>query len=278
MKIKYLGSGASEGFPALFCTCDNCRRAKLAGGRNVRTRSQTLINNDLLIDFNADTYSHVVHQGLDLLQVKSILITHHHEDHLYGHEFANLKPPFVVEADNMIKPDVFASAATLAFLQEKLDYAGITEEYISVHPFKPFENHKVGNYEVTPVVANHDPKTEPLLYIIDDGKDKLFYAHDTGWFTKETWAYLKENKPYFSVVSLDCTCTGDKIPTPDGHLNLMACEATKDELIKIGCADENTKFILNHFSHNGGYTYYELVPEATQKNFTVSYDGMEVEI
>ena len=112
MKIKYLGSGASEGFPAMFCTCDNCKRAKLAGGKNIRTRSQTLINNDLLIDFNQDTYAHVVYGGLDLLLVKNIFITHYHEDHLCGHEFINLRPPFAVEAENKVKPNVYASQAT----------------------------------------------------------------------------------------------------------------------------------------------------------------------
>ena len=61
-------------------------------------------------------------------------------------------------------------------------------------------------------------------------------------------------------------------------MNLMACGNTRDELIEIGCADENTRFVLNHFSHNGGFTYDELVPEAAKMNFTVSYDGFEIEI
>ncbi|MGN0443132.1 MAG: hypothetical protein ACI4F5_00775 [Acutalibacteraceae bacterium] len=42
-------------------------------------------------------------------------------------------------------------------------------------------------------------------------------------------------------------------------------------------ADENTVFGLNHFSHNGGYTYDELFPIAQEKGFLVSYDSMEVE-
>lgn len=278
MKIKYLGSGASEGFPAMFCTCDNCKRAKLAGGRNIRTRSQTLINDDLLIDFNQDTYSHVIHQGLDLLPVKNIFITHYHEDHLCGHEFINLRPPFAVASPDMVKPYVYASKATVDFLQKDLDYALVTDEYITTNVLIPFEEVKAGNYTVIPLTANHDPKTEPLIYIVYDGDKRILYAHDTGWFTKETWDYLKENNPYFSLVSLDCTCTCDKVPTPDGHLNLMACGDAKDELIKLGCADENTKFVINHFSHNGGYTYNELVPVANEMNFIVSYDGMEVEI
>ena len=278
MKIKYLGSGASEGFPAMFCTCDNCQRAKLAGGRNIRTRSQALINNDLLIDFNQDTYAHVVYGGLDLLPVENIFITHYHEDHLCGHEFINLRPPFAVEAENMVKPNVYASQATVDFLQKDLDYALVTDEFITVRALTPFEKMRTGSYEVTPLTANHDPKTEPLIYIVSDGEKKLLYAHDTGWFTEETWNYLKENKPYFSLVSLDCTSTGDKIPKPNGHMNLMSCDNARNELKKIGCADESTHFVLNHFSHNGGYTYDELLPVAAEMDFTVAYDGIEIEI
>ena len=49
MKFRYLGTAAAEGWPAVFCNCDNCMRAKKAGGRNLRTRSQAIINDDLLL-------------------------------------------------------------------------------------------------------------------------------------------------------------------------------------------------------------------------------------
>ncbi len=164
----------------MFCTCDNCKRAKLAGGKNLRTRSQTLINEDLLIDFNQDTYSHVIHQGLDLLKVKNIFITHYHEDHLCGHEFINLRPPFAVQADNMIKPDVYASKATAEVLQKDLDYALVTDEHIATHTLTPFKKVNAGNYTVTPLTANHDPKTDPLIYIVSDCEKNVLYANDTG--------------------------------------------------------------------------------------------------
>ena len=51
MKITYLGTAASEGLPAPFCTCEVCRRAREAGGKSVRTRSQALVDESLLIDF-----------------------------------------------------------------------------------------------------------------------------------------------------------------------------------------------------------------------------------
>ena len=38
MKIKYLGTAAAEAIPALFCTCDVCRKARKVGGRELRLR------------------------------------------------------------------------------------------------------------------------------------------------------------------------------------------------------------------------------------------------
>jgi len=64
MRIKYFGTAAAEGFPGLFCSCEACERARKAGGKNIRTRSQALIDRALLIDFTTDTYMHVLHGGL----------------------------------------------------------------------------------------------------------------------------------------------------------------------------------------------------------------------
>ena len=51
MRLTYLGTAAAEGFPAIFCNCEYCNEARRLGGKNIRTRSQALVNDDLLIDF-----------------------------------------------------------------------------------------------------------------------------------------------------------------------------------------------------------------------------------
>ena len=65
MKLKYLGTAAAEAFPAVFCNCKYCNEARELGGKNIRTRSQAMINDDLLIDFPADTYAHFLQNGID---------------------------------------------------------------------------------------------------------------------------------------------------------------------------------------------------------------------
>ena len=50
MKIKYVGTEEVEGVIAIFCRCEVCRKSKAAGGRNIRTRSQSIIDDRLLLD------------------------------------------------------------------------------------------------------------------------------------------------------------------------------------------------------------------------------------
>ena len=67
MKLTFLGTSAAEGFPAIFCNCEYCKEARKLGGKNIRSRSQTLINDDLLIDLPADSYWHFINNGIESL-------------------------------------------------------------------------------------------------------------------------------------------------------------------------------------------------------------------
>ena len=55
-------------------------RARELGGKNIRTRSSTLINDDLMIDFSADTYQNALRNGLDLSRLHTLLVTHDVEE------------------------------------------------------------------------------------------------------------------------------------------------------------------------------------------------------
>lgn len=278
MKLTYYGTAAAEAMPALFCYCEHCERARKAGGKNIRTRSQALVNNDLLIDLPADTYMHVIDYGLDLRSIEHILITHSHEDHLYPLELGNVRPPFAHRLPDADPINVYLSeASSAALLPALVQSRCLNNGYVNVHVLKAFEPQQIKNYTVTPLKANHDSRLDPMIFIISDGEKTMLYGNDTGWFPAETWDYLKNSGVRFDYVSLDCTCTCDVCDEPDGHMNLGACKHTKERMTEIGCADENTVFCLHHFSHNGSYTYDELVPVAAEMGFLVSYDSMATE-
>ena len=77
MKILCMGT-AAEGWPTLFCSCPVCAHAREAGGRNLRTRTQALLDGSLLLDFPPDTYSHALQYGLNLGNIRTLLVTHGH--------------------------------------------------------------------------------------------------------------------------------------------------------------------------------------------------------
>ena len=52
----------------------------------------------------------------------------------------------------------------------------------------------------------------------------------------------------------------------------------KQRLIDLGICDDNTKCIVNHFSHNGLWLHEKMVEEADKVGFLVSYDGMVLNI
>ena len=94
MKIQFLGTAAAEGVPAIFCDCESCQRSRERGGRNIRTRSQALIDDKILIDFPADTYMHFLKYQLPLSKIKTCIVTHSHSDHLYPAEIEMRKEGF----------------------------------------------------------------------------------------------------------------------------------------------------------------------------------------
>ena len=81
MKLKYYGTGGGGGIPEIFCDCRVCRHARKVGGKEIRTRSQAVIDGKISIDFPVDTYLHTAFYGLDMRRVKNIVITHAHYDH-----------------------------------------------------------------------------------------------------------------------------------------------------------------------------------------------------
>ena len=112
MEFVYLGTAAAEGWPALFCSCNACLQAREKGGRNVRGRSQALVDGELLLDLPADTFSRTLEGRLDLTAVRHCLITHSHSDHLYPADLEMRRTGFAHPADS--RPFVLYGTKTAA--------------------------------------------------------------------------------------------------------------------------------------------------------------------
>lgn len=270
MKIKYLGTAAGEGCPAPFCRCEVCMEALERGGRNIRSRSQALVDDRLLIDFPPDTFMHYVTNPFPMAEVKHCLITHSHFDHLLAGELYNRAPYYAHKLDEDGPLTIYGSQPTGDAIR-----AGVNGKYLDFKLVSPYEPFSAGEYTVTALRANHDPKVEPYIYIISKDGKSMLYAHDTGIHMPETWEYFEKTKPYFNFVSLDCTM-GDGNNTTF-HMGLSCCAEFMKRLKDLGCADDNTIACTNHFSHNGHMIYDDTVEPAQKLGLLVSYDGLEIE-
>lgn len=272
MKIKYFGTAAYEGVPSLYCQCETCKKSRAAGGRSLRSRSQALINDDLLVDFPADTVWHAQRYGLDLSAVNHCLITHSHSDHLYPEDIEIARRDYCQGYTNTLHfhawEDGYRKIKAVTdseLMRSAADVALIT----------PFHAFTVGGYRILPLEANHDPASSPVFYRVEGDGKSLLYGNDTGYFSEKVWAELKK-AGRLDLVSLDCT-GGVRTGWRDGHMCLETDLEVFRRMEKEGITDERTIKVINHFSHNGGATYDELAAEAAKYGAVVSFDGLEIE-
>jgi len=276
MEIQYLGTAAAEGWPALFCSCDICRKAREVGGKELRTRTQSLIDGRILIDFPPDTYTHALTHSLRLGTIQHLLITHSHMDHFFPVELIHRHEHFGHHAEGMLH--VYGNEAV-----EKAFYDAVLIDRFKVHPLdeavkfirlKPFGDFMAEGYHVVPVPADHDKRETCYIYIIEKDGKCLLYGHDTGVnLSEEAWECIFSYQ--YDLISLDATMGKKQIG--GYHMGLPDDLAFAELLEKKGCIGADTVKVINHFSHNGEMTHAQMEAFASEHGMIAAYDGMKVQ-
>lgn len=279
MKLTFLGTAAAEGIPAVWCNCPTCTQAKRSGGKDVRTRSQILVDDDLLIDFPMDTYMHMLQNRLDLSRVHTVLITHAHMDHCYPGEFVLHGAPYA-HGLSAPKVTVFGNETVAArFARETASElsASIAPSvpFVTVHPFDRFT--VSGGYTVTALPAVHTKGEQCLIYAVQKGDKTILQCNDSGILPEETYAQMAKCGLRFDLVAFDCTY-GHTQHGPGRHMGSLDAENVRGQLQKHGLVHAGTAWVLTHFSHNGALPHEEMQRIEQPLGFTVAYDGLEIEV
>lgn len=278
MKIEILGSAACEGIPAAFCRCAVCKAARERGGKELKTRSQALIDNDMLVDLPADTYEHSLLYGFSLASIRYLLITHSHNDHFYPTELIN-RARHLVSGDMPERLDVYCSPYIADRLRAEIGWlnthGGDNLFFHAVDPFVPFV---CGDKRVTALPADHNGREgeTPYIYMIERGEKNLLYGTDTASVSEEIWAYFIKCGVRFDTVVLDGTRAGNT-SEPGRHMNAADNAAMKDRMLESGLADEKTRFVSTHFSHNGGWTHEDATKHLQAYGIEAAYDGLQID-
>lgn len=271
MKLQFLGTAAAEGFPAVFCNCEFCKKARVLGGKNLRTRSQSIINSDLLIDLPADTYHHFLQNGIEGHKIKYLFVTHSHQDHFYPDELAMRQGAFAHDIE-IPTLKVFLNEGAYQKSSEQLKKC----RNIEVNVIRHFETVELDCYRVTALPARHFDGDKANFYIIE-GEKTVLYAHDTGYFFDSVFDFIKEKGISFDLVTMDCTNIDIPIPDTGGHMGLPNIRRCLERLNEIGAVDENTIKVINHFSHNGNPLQEVLEEKVKADGYLVAFDGKKIE-
>lgn len=224
MLLTQLGTGAAERIPALFCACDVCLNAHEKGGREVRTQTQALVNDDLLIDFGSDSYMHFLTQNLPFDRIEDLLVTHWHADHLIAEEVALRMTGYGNDLPGVLT--VYGSGEVKRFYDRAFELEGREDpsrvQFKEVAAGDAFSVAQ-GKYMVHAFHARHAKNAgDALFYGITDGKSAALYMHDSGFPSEETLEAMKGSGLIFDYVSMDCT-QGNSDAVRCGRHSDVAC-------------------------------------------------------
>jgi phosphoribosyl 1,2-cyclic phosphate phosphodiesterase len=269
MQLFFLGTGAAEGYPGIFCNCANCQKARTLGGRNIRLRSALLVNNDLLIDFGPDLLASAQRFNLNLSQVTTGLVTHAHMDHFFLGNFEMRAKGFTsgltIPTLDLFCPQEAADALAQLFP----DPSTAQMEVHTVHAFDCWQH---GKYTFTAYHAYHAiGHLETLFYSIEDGQKSFLYATDTGPFPEDTWAVLAGRT--FDVIILEETMgTGHY----SQHIGFDDFIDHADRMRALGMLKPGGRFIAHHMSHTANPSHEEIEAILGPHGVEVAFDGLVI--
>ena len=117
-------------------------------------------------------------EGVSLEEMKAILITHEHSDHVSGLGPILRKVPI----------PVYATAETIQVIWEKGNMANISPGLF--HEISPEEEFGIGDMRILPVSISHDA-ANPVCYALKGDGKKVGIATDTGCYTSKMVEHLK---------------------------------------------------------------------------------------
>ena len=291
LTLQFLGTGAAEGIPSPFCRCPVCENARKKGGKEIRLRSSFRVSKEVLVDFGPDVLASCARFGLDLSDLRHVLITHTHEDHL-DLGTLSLKPLLYKEGQDKIHIYLNGDAYQFPEALDKMGFCGqehyFTEEYAKgyvFHRLSFFEPCRIGEHTVTPLKGEHPAHFEKnaasYLFDLADGR-RLLYALDTGHYAGETMDYLRGRA--LDLLVIECTFGSmDRGDTPYSHLDLRSVLHLCSEFYAQGTLTDHSRVYLTHINQVQNYTHEQLEAICAEKSkslpylITPAYDGMRID-
>ncbi|MCP2038625.1 MBL fold metallo-hydrolase [Chryseobacterium sp. HSC-36S06] len=253
MKLKFLGSGTSQGVPVIGCHCEVCTSPDT---KNRRFRSSALITTDsgkkILIDSGPDFRMQMLENNED--HIDAVLLTHEHNDHVIGLD--DMRPLIFRTRKDIL---IYCASRVGEEIKLRFPYAFSEEKY----PGAPsFELHDISgpfnlfDAMITPVEVMHY-----RLPIYGFKFKNLAYITDASAIPELEIDKLK------NLDFLILNCIRKEEPHP-AHFILPQVL----ELFKIL---QPKKLFLTHISHHLGM--HQEVEDELPENVHLAYDRLEID-
>lgn len=284
MKLRFLGTSAAGGYPNPHCRCDNCQAARVAGGKSIRMMCAAMIDSDLMIDLGPDISGACVRFGLDLANVRWVLQTHSHGDHLLPlHASARAASWAAKNAQPM---EWFLNAAGIASILEgnskslpKMSLAVDANEPASLRltTIEPWQELRLGPYRVLTIPANHSSAPVPMLFAIEKDGRALLWGSDTSILPDDVWPRVAAAGWHFDVVVFDHN-DGFARHASETHMGSGAVRAEFARMKQLGLVDEATRLFGTHLGHHSNSTHEVESARAREHGYDIAWDGLVVDI
>lgn len=253
MKIKFLGTGTSQGVPIIgidhpVCFSDNPKDKRLRCSALITTNEDKKILIDCGPDFRQQMLNNQEHK------VDAVLLTHEHNDHMIGLD--DLRPIIFQNGKNM---PIYCLKRTGEDIKKRFPYAFADEKYpgapsFDLHFIK--DNFEVENTLITPINIIHSKlpilgfKLKNLAYITDASAIPEKELEKVKKLDILIINCLRKEKPHHSHFILpDILDLVEKLKPKQTYLTHMSH--------LIGFHDETEKELPNHIH--------------------LAYDGLEIE-
>lgn len=253
MKIRFLGTGTSQGIPVIGCDCPTCTSED---SRDQRLRCAVLLkinNQHLVIDIGPDFRQQMLRAEVEHLD--GILITHEHNDHVVGLD--DVRPFNFRSGKDM---PIYARPSVQKDLKRRFPYVFSDNPYpgapsVVLHNIevdKPFE---IEGNTIIPIEALH-------------GKLPVF-GFRIGSFTYLTDIKTMSDHELEKVKGTELLVV-NALHQKDHHSHLNLSEA----LVFIEKV-KPTRAYLTHLSHKMGL--HQTIEETLPSNVFIAYDNLEID-
>lgn len=237
MDVLLLGTGASDGVPNSWCRCATCVEARASGA--IRTNASVLVDGRLQIDCGPEAPRQAQRAGIDLAGVRTVLISHAHDDHL--------DPAFLMYR-SWVSSEPLRVIGPAPVIARCADWLTPDQSLVSLDEVTAGDLIDVDGYRIQVLPATHEALGEAVMYAIEapDGK-RLLYATDTGPWRQRLLDLLAGWR--FDLVLLEETFGDGTPPTPVHHHTFSTFAHAVDDLRSIGAVDDATRVVAFHVGH-----------------------------